>query len=104
MRIWLSLTTQTGFYLFRRLTMPPRKARAVVQIKPSEYVLPCEWVDCTESFTSMERFIAHINTHLADYLDGMEQHIAAEQGRLGNCFMLFQRTKIFHYCTCPAGQ
>ena len=64
--------------------MPPRKARAVVQIKPSEYVLPCEWVDCTESFTSMERFIAHINTHLSDFLDGMEQHIAAEQGRLGN--------------------
>ena len=60
--------------------MPPKKARSVVQIKPSEYILPCEWLDCVESFKTMEQFITHINVHLQDYLGGVEVMAGNEPG------------------------
>ena len=62
--------------------MPPRKARSVVQIKPSEYVLPCEWLQCNSSFENMDAYVQHLNSHLSEYLGNMRQQTTTSQGKI----------------------
>lgn len=52
--------------------MPPKSERsAVVSIKPEELLLTCEWHDCTETFSCMDEFTKHVDTHLVSHFSSL---------------------------------
>ncbi|XP_060557359.1 histone H4 transcription factor-like [Ruditapes philippinarum] len=55
--------------------MPPKVERkSVINIKPEELILQCEWRECTEMFKSVDRFTQHVSMHLMQHLHNTSQH------------------------------
>jgi len=39
----------------------------VVRVRDEELILPCEWGACNATFTDMDSFTAHINSHIVHH-------------------------------------
>ena len=55
--------------------MPPRVERkAVINIKPEDLILRCEWNDCNEIFSCIDTFMQHVGMHLTHHLSNISPH------------------------------
>ncbi|XP_045207543.2 histone H4 transcription factor-like [Mercenaria mercenaria] len=64
--------------------MPPRVERkAVVNIKPEELILQCEWRDCNEMFNCMNTFTQHVTMHLMQHLQYTSENGAMLEPEIG---------------------
>jgi hypothetical protein len=71
-------------FFFR--SMPPKVERkSVINIKPEELILQCEWRECTEMFKSVDRFTQHVSMHLMQHLHNTSQHESGKYQHMKWC-------------------